>query len=120
MVNLQRARWNPPMLSTGRGYAGISRPTAFSKCQRPHFCVKITAVGRHFTYPSGAAGTGILTLFNTHNKKASQARYSLTRFADSMLRGIQSCDCVTILNLSILPRWRKSSILVINILRNNK
>ena len=46
----------------------------------------------------------ILTLFNTHNKKASQARYSLTRFADSLLRGIQSCNCVTILNVSILPR----------------
>ena len=31
-----------------------------------------------------------------NKQKASQARYSLTRFADSLLRGIQSCNQLVI------------------------
>ena len=42
------------LVSTGRGFAGFSRPSAIWKCHRPHFRGKIAAVGRHFSYPPGA------------------------------------------------------------------
>ncbi len=54
MANLQRARWRLQMLSTGRGFAGFSRPSVFSKCHRAHFCRKIAAVGGHSTCPPAA------------------------------------------------------------------
>lgn len=38
-------------MSTGRDFAVFSRPTALSKCRRPHFCGKIAAGGNHFTPP---------------------------------------------------------------------
>ena len=55
MVNLQRARWRSFHISTGRGFAGFSRPSAIPKCHRPHFCGKIAPVGHHFICPPGAA-----------------------------------------------------------------
>ena len=51
---LYRARWTAFLGSTGRGFAGLSRPSAIWKCHRPHFCWKITADGDHFTYPPAA------------------------------------------------------------------
>ena len=53
-IFLYRARWTAFLGSTGRGFAGLSRPSAIWKCHRPHFCWKITADGDHFTYPPAA------------------------------------------------------------------
>ena len=49
-----RGRWTYLSPSTGRDFAVFSRPTALSKCRRPHFCGKIAAGGDHFTPPPGA------------------------------------------------------------------
>ena len=42
----------PKMLSIGRAFAMFSRPTAFSKCHRTHFCREIAAVGYEKWLPS--------------------------------------------------------------------
>ena len=49
-----RGRWTYLSPSTGRDFAVFSRPTALSKCRRPHFYGKIAAGGDHFTPPPGA------------------------------------------------------------------
>ena len=63
-VNRQRACWSLKMLSIGRDFAGFSRPTAFSKCQRPHFCMKIAPVGATLSLPSAAAEPAFIEFTN--------------------------------------------------------
>ena len=72
----KRGRREVFLVSTGRGFAGFSRPTAFPKCHRTHFCGKIAPVGHCFTYPP-AAPQEMYSLRSMVSLNLSQAVLSL-------------------------------------------